>query len=158
MKLKLFLILVWFILYEECTLSLVLILGMERTPDPDTSGSRCAKPDPRYLTRSSAKVLISRITFYSILTVSFSLWAQSWCQSSKNCCPINRFGTTQHNPLNKADSNHELIQPLSCKTGPRPGPDLSLHTRYATPHRFSLFVPPLHDIFRVFTNHRNFIM
>ena len=47
----------------------IMALGVERTPNLDTSGDRCAKPDPRL----SAKVLLSRITVYSILTVPFSM-------------------------------------------------------------------------------------
>ena len=47
----------------------IMALGVERTPNLDTSGDRCAKPGPRF----SAKVLISRITVYSILTVPFSM-------------------------------------------------------------------------------------
>ena len=49
------------------------LLGVERTPDLDTSGNRYAKPDPRYPTRLSAKVLISRIANYSTLIVPFTL-------------------------------------------------------------------------------------
>ena len=41
--------------------------GTNTRPDPDTSGNRCAKPDPRYPTRLSAKVLITRIANYSTL-------------------------------------------------------------------------------------------
>ena len=36
--------------------------GTNIQSDPDTSDNRCSKPDPRYLPRLSAKVLISRIT------------------------------------------------------------------------------------------------
>ena len=46
----------------------IMALGMERTPNLDTSGNRCSKPDPL-----SAKVLLSRITVYSIKTVPFSM-------------------------------------------------------------------------------------
>ena len=41
--------------------------GTNIQSDPDTSDNRCAKPDPRYLTRLSAKVLISRIAVCSKL-------------------------------------------------------------------------------------------
>ena len=51
--------------------------GTNTRPNPDTSGNRCARPDLRNPTRLSAKVLISRKTVYFILTVPFSLWAQS---------------------------------------------------------------------------------
>ena len=54
----------------------MLMLGVERTPDPDTSGNRYAKPDPSYPTRLSAKVLISRIANYSTLIVPFTVWMQ----------------------------------------------------------------------------------
>ena len=54
--------------------------GTNSRPDPDPSSNRCAKPDVRYPTRLSAKVLTSRITVHSILTVTFSSWVQSpWC-------------------------------------------------------------------------------
>ena len=82
-------------------------LGVERTPDPDTSGNRCAKPDPRYLTRLSAKVLISRITVYSILTGK-----SSWCHISENCCPIDRLATTLHIFLNKTTSGKLDLDPV----------------------------------------------
>ena len=48
-------------------------LGVEQTPNPDTSINRCAKNNPRYPTPLSAKVLITRITVCYILTVLFSL-------------------------------------------------------------------------------------
>ena len=41
----------------------VLHVGVEQTPDPDTSGNRWAKSDPRHSTLLSAKVLISRKLF-----------------------------------------------------------------------------------------------
>ena len=89
--------------------------GTNTRLDPDTSGNRCTKPDPRYLTRLSAKVLISRIPVYFILIVPFSLSAlSSWCQSSENCCPINRLATTRYIPLNKAENIEEFIQPASA--------------------------------------------
>ena len=85
--------------------------GTNTRLDPDTSGNRCTKPDPRYSTRLSAKVLISRIPVYFILIVPFSLSAlSSWCQSSENCCPINRLATTRYIPLNKAENIAEFIQ------------------------------------------------
>ena len=46
-------------------------LGMEQTPGSVKSGNRCSKPDLRHPTRLSVKVLISRITVYSILTAPF---------------------------------------------------------------------------------------
>ena len=73
--------------------------GTNIQSDPDTSDNRCSKPDPRYLTRLSAKVLISRITVYSILTGK-----SSWCHISENCCPIDRLATTLHIFLNKTTS------------------------------------------------------
>ena len=83
---------------------------MKTRADPDTSGIRCAKLDLRYPTRLSAKVRISRITVYSILTVLFSLQAQSsWCRSSENCCPVNRLATTCYTPLYKL----KLLRSLS---------------------------------------------
>ena len=61
-------------------LFIVLIRGGINTrPDPDTSDNRCAKPGPRYPTRLSTKVLISMLSDYYILNVSFSLRAQSLC-------------------------------------------------------------------------------
>ena len=76
------------------------LLGVERTPDPDTSGNRYAKLDLRYPTRLSAKVLISRISVYSILNVPFSSWAQ--CQSSENFCPIKRLGYNSAHSLKQS--------------------------------------------------------
>ena len=85
--------------------------------NPDTSGNRCPKPDPRYPTRLSIKVLISKIAVYSILTVQFSSCAQfSWCQSSENCCPINPLATTRHISLNKADFIVDFI-PIRSASG-----------------------------------------
>ena len=96
-------------------------LGVEWTPDPEKSGNRCAKPDPRYSTRLSAKVLILRITVYFIKTVPFSLWAQSsWYRSSENCKPINWLATTRHFTLNKAENIENFFQPASDKPDPYP--------------------------------------
>ena len=87
--------------------SFILWLGAEWTPDPDTSGNRWAKPNWRYPTRLSAKVLVSRITVYSILTVPFSSWAQSsWCQSSGWS-----IDWLQPVIFPKAENIHEFIQP-----------------------------------------------
>ena len=87
-------------------------IGMERRPDLDTSGNRCAKLDVRYPTRLSAKVLISRMTVYSILIVTFSLSAQSsQCPSSENCCPGNRLAYS----LNKAENIEDLSNPQRVK-------------------------------------------
>ena len=100
------------------------------------------KSRPKYPTRLSAKVLTSRITVYFIFIffMPFSLWAQSsWYWSSENFWPINRLATTGHFPLNKAGNIEDFFQPASDK----PGPDHSLHIRYPTRHRFSLFIPPL---------------
>ena len=51
------------------------LVGVEQTPDLDTSGNTCrfSKPDLRYPTRLIVKVLISRITVHCILTVPFSV-------------------------------------------------------------------------------------
>ena len=51
------------------------LVGVEQTPDMDTSGNTCrfSKPDLRYPTRLSATVLISRITVHCILIVTFSV-------------------------------------------------------------------------------------
>ena len=51
--------------------------GTNTGPYPNTSGNRCANPDPRCQTRLSDKVLISRITVYFILTVLFSFCEHS---------------------------------------------------------------------------------
>ena len=96
--------------------SFILWLGAEWTPDPDTPGNRCAKPNRRYLTQLSAKVLESRITVYSISTVPFSLWAHSsWCQSSG-------WSIDWLQPIifPKAENIHEFIQPAV----PNPDPVL----------------------------------
>ena len=78
-------------------------VGVERQPDLDTSGNRCTKPDPRYPTRLSAKVLISRITVYSILTVPFLLSSESFCR-------INQIGyNSEHIPLDKAENIEEIL-------------------------------------------------
>ena len=99
------------ILHNDALLDYVLSckLGVERTPDP------------KYPTRRSAKVLKSKINVYFISTVPFSLWVQSsWCQSSENCCPINRLATTWHIPLNKAANIEDIIQSTSGKPDPDP--------------------------------------
>ena len=93
----------------------VLILEVKWTPDPDTSGNRGAKPDPRYPIRSSTIVLISRITVYSILTMTFSLWAQSsYCQ---------RYGISA-----RAINILRGVDPTRIEET-RLGPDLGLRTR-----------------------------
>ena len=94
---------------------------MERTPRPDMSGNRCTKLDSRYPTRSSTIVLMSRIAVYSMLTVTFSLRAQSsWCQSFENCYPLNLLTTTRNILLNKAENVKEFFQPASSKPDPYP--------------------------------------
>ena len=100
------------ILYCNCQtpinfLSSIVILwiGVGQPPDPHTSGNRCAnKPVPRYPTRLSAKVLISRITVYSILTF----------------LPNNRLVTTRHIPLNEAKNVEVFIQSVPGKPNPDP--------------------------------------
>ena len=78
---------------------------LEPTPDPHTSGNRCAnKLVPRYPTRLIVKVLISRITVYSILTF----------------LPNNRLVTTRHIPLNEAKNVEEFIQSVPGKPDPDP--------------------------------------
>ena len=71
--------------------------GTNTRLDPDVTGSRCAKPDPRCPTRLSAKVLIS-IIYCAIHSVS----AKSlWREISKNCYLIDRLATDWHVPTNK---------------------------------------------------------
>ena len=126
-------------------------LGVERTTDPNTSDNRCATPDPRYPTRLSAKVLISRITVYSILTVPFSLWVQSsWHQSSENSCPINGLATTRLLPnirlkiLMNLSSPHRvnltLTQSWSQLTYPIRNPSQIFSVRYIPTYHFLLFL------------------
>ena len=88
-----------------------LVLGVERTPDPDTSGNRYAKPDLRYPTRLSTKVLISRITDYSILTTPL-LYERSLhvARDMKTAaCPIKQLAVTLHSPLNNAENIEGFI-------------------------------------------------
>ena len=89
-------------------------LGLERPPDPDTTGNRCAKPDPRYPTRLSAKVLISRCAIFFMSSAVFRV------PSSENCLLINRLATTRDIPLNKAENIEEFIQPASGTPNPDP--------------------------------------
>ena len=75
--------------------------GTNTWPDLDKSGNSCAKPNPRYPTRSRTKVLILKWTCFfhthcvhcSIFSMinKFLLWARS-----KNCCPIDRLATNWH--------------------------------------------------------------
>ena len=123
----------------------MLNLGVERTPDPNTSGNRCATPDPRYPTPLSAKVLISRMTVYSILTVQ-----SSWHQSSENSCPINWLATTRLLPnirlkiLMNLSSPHRvnltLTQSWSQLTYPIRSPWQIFSVRSIPTYHFLLFL------------------
>ena len=82
-------------------------VGVERTPDPDTSGNRCEKPDPRYPTRLSVKVLISGIeVFFHINCAIFFM--STVFMAPEICCPINQLATTRHIPLNEAKNIEEF--------------------------------------------------
>ena len=91
---------------------------MERTLDPTRTRQVIGAQNP---TRLSAKVLMSRMTVYSILIVTYSISAQSsWCLSFENCCPGNRLATTRHIPFNKAENIEKFIQSTTCEPDPDP--------------------------------------
>ena len=120
---------------------------MERTPDPTRTRQVIGA---RYPTWLSAIVLISRRTVHSILTLPFSLLAQSSrCQSSENCCPINSLVTTRHIPLKKPKILRAYwINPIRT----RPWSQLT----YPTWHIFSLFVPLVMLVTRPYLYHEKF--
>ena len=108
--------------------------GMNIGLDPDTSTIHAQNPTKiRGSIESQGPNIEGHCLFHIILTVPFSLWAESsWCQSFENCCPIclnNPFATTWHIPLNKAENIEEFFHLV---------PD--------TRHRLSLFVAPLVSI------------
>ena len=117
-------------------------LGVERTPDPETSGNRCAKPGPRYPTQLSTKVLISMLTVYYILNVSFSLCKQSLCNELVMRISAQSIAWLRLGIFLKENWKYWGVWTIRILlTGP--SPDFSSHTRYPTGHRFSLFVPPV---------------
>ena len=113
------------------------ITGVERTTDPTTSGSRCAKLDPNEC--QSPDMRYSR--FFHINCAIFFM--SIFFMVPENCCPINQLATTHHISWNKAENIEEFMQPASGK----PNPDLVLILayvpKYPTRHSFLLFIPPL---------------
>ena len=73
-------------------------IGVKRTTDLDMSGYRCAKLNPRYLTRLSAEVMMSGFTVYPIFNVPFCSVSKmtSWRAICKYYCPIDRLATNRH--------------------------------------------------------------
>ena len=126
-------------------------LGMEQTPGSEKSGNRCSKPDPRYPTRLSVKVLISRITVYSILTVPF-FYERSLHGARVLKIAAPSIDWLQHDVFH--ETKLEILMTLSnthrVNLTQTRGPDLSLQAKYQTRHRFSLFVPPLILMWSVF--------
>ena len=109
----------------------------ERTPDPTTSGSRCAKPDPN-------ECLSPDIRDSSFFHTNCAIFFMSIVfMVPENCCPINQLATTYHISEKKAENIDEFMQPASGK----PNPDLVLILayvpKYPTRHSFLLFIPPL---------------
>ena len=122
----------------------MLPIWVERTPDPDTSGYRCAKSDPRYPTRLSAKVLISWITCLCHFLYVRSLHGSRVLKIAARSINWLQLGKSE------AENIEEFIQPALGKSDPDP----VLISAYVpdTRHRFTLFVPPLvayHIIFLI---------
>ena len=95
-------------------------LGVERTPTR-TRQVICAQNPTRDTIPIEHQCPYIKDTCLSISTSPFHLLAQSLrCQSSENCCSINRLSMTRHIPLSKAENIEEFIQPASGKPDPEP--------------------------------------
>ena len=99
---------IWYLLlistydYSRQLVCAGLGLGVYEHLTLDTSGNRCARVKPRYLTQLSANVLKLYFTVYSIFTVPFSVWGQclrgdrvlKLAVPSLSWFPINKFTKT----------------------------------------------------------------
>ena len=105
------------VLFVSPTHQFHLQIGEDRTSKTDTSRNCCAKPNPEYLTRLSAKV-------YSIFTEPFSIWALRLPGWRALKIVDRSLGHQSAFPLHKAENIEEFCQSASAQ------PDLLLIQAY----------------------------
>ena len=104
-------------------------VGVEQTPNLDTSGNRCAKPDWRYPTKLSAWVLMCHFLYERKVFVVSQFWKllPDWSLGYQSA------NSAQHN------WKYWIVWPICIGwTRPRRGPEFSLRARY----RFSVRSTP----------------